>query len=501
MLRRLVFLVLGAVLLPAGTLAAQANGRCVIVTDKPPQLLGARRYVLLVASLEASGRNEKPQHVQRGMRLLLEDESLARSDNQLGRSYLLGRLIAVWLRQDGSNPIDTRKELGLGGNQGDSVDLFRLADSAFSVVEAANPACADSTTQYRESIFSSVYNPAVTAANARQYDSALVLATRALVVAPRSGKTWNVIAQARFGKGDNPGYEEALRKVIEYGPADPDLKGAVEQAYFNLGTLKMQEAQRAQGEPRTTVAREAEQIFRKYTEIKPGDPTGKVRLAQTLQMLGDTVGVNALYAEMLKTPEQYSATALAEAGVASFRGGRHVEAMAFFDASLKKNPYHPQTLFNFVNAALSAHKLDAATERLPRLFEVDPSNTDNLTLAARAWQMVFMDSSASSTPERKKIGTDSTLFYLQKGQDATVHVKFDPFAPAPGNAQTLTGTLENRGEVARSFELVIECLDEKGAVAARATVPVPDVGAKSFKRFRATCSGASIVGFRYKPVS
>jgi tetratricopeptide (TPR) repeat protein len=435
------------------------------------------------------------------MRLLLEDESLARTDNQMGRSYLLGKLVAVWLRQDGSHPIETRKTLGLGGTQTDSVDLFRLADSAFSLVEAANPACSDSTTQYRESIFSSVYNPAVAAANARQYDSALALANRALVVSPRSGKTWNLIAQAKFGKGDNPGYEEALRKVIEYGPADPALKGPVELAHFNLGTLKMQQAQRAQGDSRTAIAREAEEIFRKYTQLKPDDPTGKVRLAQTLQMLGDTAGVNALYAEMLKNPEQYSATALAEAGVASFRGGRHVEAMAFFDASLKKNPYHPQTLFNYINAALSAHELDAATARLPRLFEVDPSNTDNFTLAARAWQMVFMDSSASSTPARKKMGTDSTLVYLQKGQDAKVHVKFDPFAPAPGNAQTLTGTIENRGDAVKSFELVIECLDASGVVAAGATVPVPEVGPKSFKQFRATCSGDEIVGFRYKPVS
>jgi tetratricopeptide (TPR) repeat protein len=501
MLRRLVFLVLGAGLLPAGSLAAQANGRCVLVTDKPPQLLGARGYVMRVGSLESTGRNEKPRHLQSGMRVLMEDEGVAKHENQVGRAYLLGKLLALWLRQDGSHPVETRKTLGLSGSQDEQIDLFPLIDSVLSVVERSNPSCTDSTTQYRESVFSSVYNPAVTAQNARQYDSALVLATRALVVAPRSGKTWNLIAQAKYGKGDTPGYEEALRKVIEYGPSDSTLKLAVEQAYFNLGTLKMQEAQRAQDDARTALAREAEQIFRKYSELKPDDPTGKVRLAQTLQMLGDTVGVNALYAEMLKAPEQYSATSLAEAGVASFRAGRHVEAMAFFDESLKKNPYHPQTLFNFINAALSAHSLDAATARLPRLFEVDPSNTDNFTLAARAWQMVFMDSSASSTPERKKIGTDSTLYYLQKGQEAKLHVKFDPFAPAPGNAQALSGTVENRGDAARSFELIIECLNATGAVVASATVPIPDVGAKNFKQFRATCTGASIVGVRYKPVS
>jgi tetratricopeptide (TPR) repeat protein len=295
------------------------------------------------------------------------------------------------------------------------------------------------------------------------------------------------------------GYAAALEKVIEFGPADPAMQPSVEHAYMNLGTLHLQQAQRAQGDAKQAPARKAADVFRRYIEYKPDDPTGKVRLANALQILGDTAGVDRIYEEMLKDPAQFTSTQLAEAGVASFRGQRYDEALVFFDESLKQNPYHAQTLFNYVNTSIAAKKLTQATERLPRLFEVDPSNVDNFTLAARAWQGLFLDS--TSTVEQKEMGTDSTLKYIILRDSSEVSVKFAPFAPAPGNAQTLTGVIENRSESQKSYELSIECLDATGAAVATATVPIPDVGPKSGKAFRAACSGEDIVAFRYKPVT
>ena len=496
MLRRLGLLALGAALIPAGSLLAQ--GTCAIETANPPELRGARDRLVRIGAPENSARNEKPQHLKSGMRLLVENDRVARNRNQVGRSYLLGKLLALWLRQEGSQPFETRETLGLSGNQEEKLDLFRLVDSAFNVVEASNAHCIDSTRQYREAVFSDVYNPAVTAVNARQYDTALVLIERALVVAPRSGKSWNVIAQAKYGLGDMEGYAEALQKVIELGPEDPVLKAVVDQAYMNLGTLRLQEAQRAEGEARITAARRAEEIYRKYTELRPDDPTGMVRLANALQILGDSAGVARIYDAMLQSPDRFTSTSLAEAGVASFRGQHYDEALVFFGESLKKNPYHAQTLFNYINTAISASQLDEATERLGRLFEVDPSNTDNFTLAARAWQAVFLDS--ASTVERKQMSQDSTLKYLVLHDSAEVSVKFDPFVAVPGNAQTLQGLVENKTEAAKSYELSVECLNEKGESVASAAVPVPDVGPNSGKRFRAACRGAGIVAFRYKPL-
>lgn len=479
--------------------ALAQGGACVLITDKPPELAGARGYVLRVGSLEQSGRNEKPNHLRSGMRLLLENDRVARNENQMGRAYLLGKLLALWTRQDGANAVETRKTLGLSGDPNATVDLYKLIDSAFTEVEKINPACGDSTRQYREAVFSEMYNPAVSAVNARQYDSALVLAERALVVAPRSGKAWNLIAQAKYGRNDLDGYADALLKVIEYGPTDPALKGAVEQAYMNLGTLYLQRAQQAQGEAKQGHARQAADVFRRYTEYKPDDPTGKVRLANALQILGDSSGVDRIYEDMLKDPSKFTSTQLAEAGVASYRGERYEEALVFFEESLKQNPYHPQTLFNYINTSIAAKKLVQATERLPKLFEVDPSNVANFTLAARAWQGMFLDS--TTTVEQKQMGQDSTIKYIMLRDSSDVNVVFAPFAPAPGNAQTLGGTIENRTEAAKSYDLSIECLDAKGNTVATATVAVPDVGPKSSKPFRATCTGANIAAFRYKPVS
>ena len=187
------------------------------------------------------------------------------------------------------------------------------------------------------------------------------------------------------------------------------------------------------------------------------------------------------------------------AGSASYRGAHYDEALIFFGESLKKNPYHAQTLFNYVNTAIAAHDLDKATERLPRLFEVDPSNVDNYQLAARAWQAVFFDSTTAVA--RKEIAQDSTLKYLRLRDSSDVSVKFEPFVAIPGNAQTLNGVLQNMTEAAKSYEIAVECLNEKGEAVATATVPVPEVGPKSGKQFRAACRGAGIVAFRYKPVT
>jgi tetratricopeptide (TPR) repeat protein len=170
----------------------------------------------------------------------------------------------------------------------------------------------------------------------------------------------------------------------------------------------------------------------------------------------------------------------------------------FFDESLKKNPNHAQTLFNYINTSIAAKKLAQAAERLPKLLEVDPSNVDNFTLAARTWQGIFLDS--ASTVAQKEMSPDSTLKYLKLRDSAEVNVKFAPFAPVPGNAQTLSGVIENRSEAAKSYELSIECLNAEGTAVATATVPIPDVGAKSGKAFRASCSGAGIVAFKYKPL-
>jgi tetratricopeptide (TPR) repeat protein len=498
MLRRHLQVALGLLLVGADAAFAQ-RGSCVLDTEKPQVLYGARRYVLLIGTPPQPNqiRNEKPEHLKTGSRLLLEDERVLNIENQTGRAYLLGKLYVLWLNLPGTTPIVTREQLGLAGPKDAPVDLYRVIDSAFTVVENSNPACADSTSPYRRTVFAHVYNPAVAALNAKQYDSALVLANRSLVIFPRSASAWNVVVQAKMGKQDMPGYAAALRKLIEVGANDPTVKGTVEQGHYNLAILRMQDAQKAEGEARRTAAKEAETIFRKYLEMKPGDPAGSVGLAQALQLLGDSAAAGGVYADMLKNPEKHSAASLAEAGVAAFRAQRYEEAMQFFDASLKKNTHHAQTLFNYINAAISAKKLTEATGMVPRLIAVDPSNYDNITLAARAWQAVVL--AAGGTPSKE--ATDSALHYVSARSNSTISVKFNAFVPRPGNAQTFEGVIENRSDAAKSFDFPVECLDATGGVVATTKITVADIPPKAAKEFKVQCAGAGIMAFKYKPVS
>lgn len=194
-----------AVALAIGVTATVARGQlCVLVTESPPGLRSASMAIGVIADNSARARPaERPAIFRRALTQLYE--ASAGPTNQITSRYLLGRLYAVWVvvNQPDTKVIKTRGDLALqGGDPGGMHDLYMAIDSAFAKVEAENPACADSTARYRRTVGQIAFNDARVQLAARNADSAVVLAKRALVVDPGNVVALQLIAEATRQRRD-----------------------------------------------------------------------------------------------------------------------------------------------------------------------------------------------------------------------------------------------------------------------------------------------------------
>jgi predicted Zn-dependent protease len=128
----------------------------------------------------------------------------------------------------------TRGDFRFLGDSKAPHDLYAAMDTAFSKVEAENPACADSTSRYRAAVSQMAYSEARAMLEAKKYDSAVVLAKRSLVADPKGAAPWNILAEANKQRNDTVGFREALRKVSQAPGTDPITTKAKAQAFYNL---------------------------------------------------------------------------------------------------------------------------------------------------------------------------------------------------------------------------------------------------------------------------
>ena len=243
------------VLFSSLTLAAtQVSAQCVIESDKPAQIHGAKiRFDILQSP--ATKQTEKAAHF-RILVTLLRGPDTERIDNQLGRWYLLGKTYAAWVKLDTkeARPLTTREEVGLFDNPKGTHDIYAAIDSAFNKVEQLNPACADSTERWRQITSAIAYGSATKAFDAGKYDSAISYGRRALVASPKGAAPWNLISEASRRLGDTAGYKAALRRVSQSTEKDPAMQSVRERALYNLAIMDMDAATAAQGDAQRAAA-------------------------------------------------------------------------------------------------------------------------------------------------------------------------------------------------------------------------------------------------------
>lgn len=476
----------------AGTAAAQ--GKCEINTGSPYQITSARVY-LTKATASGGKADERPKHLANGVKVLTEKAD--KIGNPLGRNWLLAKLLYQWSREEKQPTMTTRGQLGYTDNPGQQIDLLAAIDTALTGVETANPACSDSTRVYRRALFAGLYSKGVEALNADQLDSAASLFRRSMTVSRNDPRAWNGLAIVAQRKNDAAGMTEAFTKVMETAGTDSAYASMRQAAVSNLGVLKVQQAEAAQGAERTRLLREAETLFRNYLATVPSDANAQQGLARVLLALGDTAAITKIYADMLESPDKFSDIQLFEAGSGALRAKQTKIGTQLIAAGLKKNPYFRDALYNLAAAYFDDDDEVQLGPVVKRLVEVDPNNADNWRLYAGQFQIAQQKAQKAKKPAPKWV-TDSLLHYINKFQGMTTQVSFSQFEHN-GAKHKLVGSVINGGNAPVKGSLLIEFLDKDGQVVASKTTAV-DVAPSSSQDFTIEVTQSGIVAFRYKPI-
>jgi len=474
-----------------GMVRSQAPAKCEIDDGKPGQVKDARN-ALVTAGLIGKP-DEKKKQIAKAIGLLTTPQANA---NAVGRNWLLGRALVTLAAMPDQPTVAPKASLGYTGAPADQVDLVLAADSAFDVVEQAMPQCESETEQYRRVPYVPLVNQAVNLYNAKQIDSAVALAERALLIYPKSPVAYNVIGNARQGKDDVAGAVDAFKKMLVAIGSDTAYADEKKQVMLNIGQLLSAQAEAAEGPKKQEFAKQAAEAYQAYLKEYPDDAGAQSGLARAQLLAGDSASANKIYTDMLAAPDKYSDLQLLEAGVNAARANRPKDAASLFEAGLKKNPYYRDGLFNLAVTYLSTNQVEKIPPVLERLTTVDPNNPENY----RVWVNYYQDKiKTEKNAAAKKQLSDSVLKYFKLFSEPAVKVTFNLFSRDAAKA-TLAGNIENLTAAPKSYTLKVDFLDNTGSTVATQEATVGSVDPKTSKPFRITVEKAGIAAFKYAPL-
>jgi predicted Zn-dependent protease len=461
--------------------------------------------------------------------------------NPVGRAFVFGKTLVWWLNQPGmASGSATRSALGFTTDPNASYDIIAGIDSAFSVVEKANPSCEAQTTAYRQQkAWVDMVNHAIELGNAGNYDSATAIAKRSLQLSSKAPYGYMVLAQGA-AKGNKPAeaiteYKEAIAAAKDTSQADTKR-----QLLYTLGNYAAELAEDASSPAaKDSLVKEAKAAFDELakdpgTKFADAARTGQARVAT---LSGDTTALKASYSEQLANPGAFSYNSLMMAAVTAAKAEQTKDAIKLFEAAKKLNPYHRDVLYNLSRLYI----LDSAyAEALPiarELIKVDPSNSDNYQLIAIAYaslnkgystrqkeaearaktlgqrantaksaavQRAAIDSAGKMNAiikaygDSSKSAVDSALKY--NTMQLPAKVTFTEFTPGTDKT-TLGGQVMNMTDASKTFTMKLEFVDKTGNVVSTQDVTIGPVDAHKSAAFTATGTGAGIVAFRYAPLN
>ncbi len=535
---------IGRTLLPALLIAgvsvaaaAQQPKQCELDEGSPNQV--ARAILDIQLAQTATKPQDATPKLRDAVKLLSEADP---KRNPTGKSFVLGKTLVLWMTQPTVvNGVASRGSLGFTTDTAAKYDVIAGIDSAFTVVETANPECATQTAAYRQQKgWVDMVNRMLEFSNSGNTDSAVVLAKRSLQLSKTAPYAYIVLAQAAQ-KGNQPkdafsNFKQAIALAKDTSMADNRR-----QWLMTMGNYAAELAEDAQGADKQAYVAEAKAAFEQLAK-DPGTKfadvarTGQARVAQ---LAGDTTAIKASYADQLANPGAFSYNSLMMAAVTAAKTNQSKDAIKLFEAARKVNPYHRDVLYNLARLYL----LDSAyTQAIPvsrELIGVDPSNPDNYQLLAigyaavqknygtkqkeleakaktlgqrantaksQAAKSAAIDSAARLDKQIKayadtsKIFVDSALKYQTAMTSLPGKVVFNEFSPTDAKT-TIGGSVQNLGDAAKTFTLKIDFVDKSGNTVTSQTVQVGPIDPKSSKPFKAEATGAGIVAFKYAPLT
>jgi predicted Zn-dependent protease len=391
------------------------------------------------------------------------------------------------------------------------INLFAAADSALDAVEAENAACKEETEGPRRKAYAELVNGAVNSYNNRDIDGAEALVRKSLTIYdgyPLSYLAYNVLGNIQQSKDDIPGAITSFRRMVELMGSDTAYTEERKNTIMAVNELMLQQADQLEGEARTAKINEVIAFLDPYAKEYSSDVKFQSALAMAQLRTGNTAAAEQLFNDMVNSPDKYTDLQIMEAGVTAARAEQNKWGAQLFEAALKKNPYSRDALYNLA----AIYDADSQYAKMPPVLEkligVDPENPDNYQLWARYWQgraRALRDSAqGKEPPDPAAVAWEQANGELLKAfnrmQDAPVKVSFSLFSH-DGGRHILAGTIENRTEQEKSYNLKFEFLDAAGTVLESREVPVESVAGKASKSFRVELTDKpGVVAFRYAPL-
>ena len=527
-------------LLAAAPLASQkpaavpqpAAAACSVDLSQPKELVTLYN-ISRVRAIQAPPGDERAKVVKEILKVL-GNPKIAGA-NPKGTDLVAGQMLVIWMMQPGATATTTRGALDWGEPKDATIDLARTVDSLFTSVEKGDPACASETKIWREAKpWQDLINGSFKALQATQMDSAEKLAKASMILArtpPYAERVLAAVAQSRNQQGEMLKHLEAALALTAGDTLYADDRRAV---LFSIGQIGLEYAETQPEPARTETLRKAAAAMLTLAIESPladATPYALSGLGMAASSLKDSSLFDKCFATVDKALDKYNDLATLQAAVCANRNGKTADAVRMFQATLAKNPNSRDALYN--SAAL-LYDLRKGSEMIPlvqRLMGLDPSNPDNVSLYAYAYNVLHEQAKAEAdaaaaaaaaaapkpiakpgakpaaapAPTPAPVGPkdtwiDSVTKYMKLSDEMPVKVLMSEFTRYSDKA-TLRGDIENRSKAAKTYTLEVEFLDITGAVLDKQSVSVGPVDPTKLGTFTLTTNKPKVVAWRYAPLS
>ena len=485
---------LSALLAASPALAQDAE--CPVNVYTPILLTQAGQAIGRAAQL---GETPEAQKALRDAMKFLQDEKKLAS-NPVGAGYIRAQIYVLWMHQPNVGSVVTNEQLGNKGVKTDKVDILTAADSLLKAVEAAGPACAAETAQWRGSKpWTERINKAYTFLGADAIDSAEFYAKQAAQFNPSSPFVHNILAQLANKRGDMPGMMSHLRAAIVEAAKDTSLAETQKQMQFQLAQTAQGYAMTGGADQKAELNKEALDIFKQLLEQGKAGAEGAYAFSAASDIVTlnqDSVAARELLAPMVADPSGYGDLTLLLAADVARAFSRTDDAMAMYVGALARNPNIRDANYFLAYMYYEAKQPDKMLPLTERLIAIDPSNGDNYLMRAYAYQL--MTSAERDARKKAELQKQVDELATKEATLATQHKLLITRFERRTAGAALAGVIENFGKTARSFSLKMEFLDGAGNVVETVTTEVADVKPGERGTFELLPTKEGIVAYRYE---
>ena len=508
--------------LAAAPLAAQepaAAAACPIDLNQPKELITPYNITRMRALQLAPG-DDRAKVIRDIMKVLGNPK--VSSKNQQGVDLFAGQMLILWMAQPNAGETATRGQLNWGEPKDQVIELAKTADSLFTAIEKASPACLSETKPWRMSKpWQDRINAAFRTMAANQVDSAEYYAKQSQVLdrtSPYADRVFAAIAQQRGSSADMMMHLEKALKLTEGDTAYIEDRRAVQ---FQIGQTGLEYAELQPEPKRTETLRRSAEVLIALASEAPGAEATPYALSG-IGIAATSLKDSSLFAKCFdlvdKAVDKYNDMSVLQAAICANRNGKTADAVKLFEATLTKNPNSRDALYN---ASALMYELRKGNEMLPlvnRLITIDPSNPDNTSLYAYAYNVLNEQwkpptpapapapaparpgaRPAAPPPPPPSPYADSVAKYMKVADDMPHRLVIVEFVRYADRA-VVKGEIENRAKAAKTFEVTFELLDIAGAVVDTQVAKIENLAAGSTGTFEIKSDKPKIAAWRYAPI-